>query len=305
MRAAALLVSCLALVQPVFAQGAGGASPRILNGRLDTQAAGANLEATFQRLVSAQTEPGWIGYSVPTVSDANRRLCCNNGDTWISDGVVISNGRVATCGLEPGDRATRTSQGQPAGNQGPIHLEGPDTMVVLYRVEEKAVQKVRIFSPDCELDAGGRAIHWLDGVSPGASITMLSSMVSGNERLRSGAIAALAMHRDDVAVPALLTLARQDASGKVRGDALFWLAQTAGRKVAPDITAAIDNDPDTDVKKRAVFALSQLPRDEGIPLLIKVARTHQNPAVRKQAMFWLGQSKDQRALDFFAEILAK
>jgi len=304
MRAAALLLSGLAFVQPAFAQGSGGARPNILNGRLDTQAAGANFAATFQRLVAAQSEPAWIGYSVPTMNDANRRLCCS-GDTWISDGVIISNGRLATCGLEPGDRTTRTPQDQPATIQGPIRLEGPDSMVVLYRVEEKVVQKVRIFSPDCELDAGGRAIHWLEGVSAADSIKLLSSMVSGSDKVRSGAISALAMHRDEVAVPALLTLARQDASAKVRGDALFWLAQTAGRKVAPEITAAIDNDPDTEVKKRAVFALSQLPRDEGVPLLIKVAKTNQNPAVRKQAMIWLGQSKDQRALDFFAEILAK
>jgi len=27
--------------------------------------------------------------------------------------------------------------------------------------------------------------------------------------------------------------------------------------------------------------------------------------VRKQAMFWLGQSRDPRALDFFAEVLGK
>ena len=57
------------------------------------------------------------------------------------------------------------------------------------------------------------------------------------------------------------------------------------------------------MKKNAVFALSQLPKNEGVPLLIKVARTNANPAVRKQAMFWLGQSKDPRALDFFAEVL--
>jgi hypothetical protein len=36
-----------------------------------------------------------------------------------------------------------------------------------------------------------------------------------------------------------------------------------------------------------------------------VAKTNQNPAVRKQAIFWLGQSKDPRALDFFAEVLGK
>jgi HEAT repeat protein len=59
------------------------------------------------------------------------------------------------------------------------------------------------------------------------------------------------------------------------------------------------------VKKKAVFALSQLPKDEGVPLLIKVARTNTNPEVRKQAMFWLGQSKDSRAVDFFADVLRK
>jgi len=47
-----------------------------------------------------------------------------------------------------------------------------------------------------------------------------------------------------------------------------------------------------------VFALSPLPKDEGVPKLIQVAQTNRNPAVRKQAIFWLGQSEDARALDF-------
>lgn len=61
----------------------------------------------------------------------------------------------------------------------------------------------------------------------------------------------------------------------------------------------------TDVKRKAVFALTQIPRDEGVPLLIEVARTNRNPEVRKQAIFWLGQSKDPRALDFIEKILTK
>jgi len=59
------------------------------------------------------------------------------------------------------------------------------------------------------------------------------------------------------------------------------------------------------VKERAVFALSQLPKDEGVPKLIDVARTNRNPVVRKQAIFWLGQSRDPRALDFFVEVLGR
>ena len=358
----------------VVPQGSGAPAPqpRVINGRLVPQAAGANLDATFRRLVAAQTEPAWIGYSVPAVqTSSDHRFCC--GDTYISDGVVITNGRLATCGLEPGDRTVRTSQGQPIQNQGPIRLEGPESMVVLYRVEEKAVQKVRIFSPDCELDAGGRTIQWLEAVSGADSVKLLGTFVSRAEvksdKLTDGAISAIAMHQDEAAdvaleqlagkdnpefvrrkvtfwmgnargrrgfeavkkiarddpseevrkgamfglsqssdaqsIPELIRFARQDASPRVRGEAIFWLAQKAGQRAAAEITASIENDPDTDVKKRAVFALSQLPKDEGVPLLIKVAKTNQNPAVRKQAMFWLGQSKDPRALDFFAQVLAK
>jgi hypothetical protein len=347
--------------------------PRVLNGRLVPQAAASGLDAAFQRLAAAQTEPAWIGYSVPAAGSGERRLCCS-ADTYISDGIVISNGRLATCGLEPGDRTMKTSQGQPLANQGPIRLEGPDTMIVLYRVEEKTVQRIRIFSPDCELDAGGRTILWLDGVNSAESVKLLGTFVAKAEvrsdKLTDAAISAIAMHKDEAAdaalehlaaardnpefvrkkvtfwmghargrrgfeavkriaredpsedvrksamfglsqssdeqsIPELVRFARQDASPKVRGEAIFWLAQKAGQKAAAEITSTIENDPDTDVKKRAVFALSQLPKDEGIPLLIKVAKTNQNPAVRKQAMFWLGQSKDPRALDFFAQVLSK
>jgi HEAT repeat protein len=86
---------------------------------------------------------------------------------------------------------------------------------------------------------------------------------------------------------------------------LFWLAQKAGKEAMAVISGAIDNDPDTEVKKKAVFALSQLPKDEGVPRLMEVARNNRNPAVRKQAMFWLGESKDPRAVKFFEEILSR
>ncbi len=48
-----------------------------------------------------------------------------------------------------------------------------------------------------------------------------------------------------------------------------------------------------------------MPADEGVPKLIEIARTNRNPVVRKQAMFWLGQSKDPRAVKFFEDVLTK
>ena len=116
---------------------------------------------------------------------------------------------------------------------------------------------------------------------------------------------ALSVSKEPAALTQLLVSARTDSSGHLRGQALFWLAHKAGQKETAAITRAISDDPDTKVKKQAVFALQQLPRDEGIPLLIHVARTNSNPEVRKQAMFWLGQSQDPRALKFFEDILTK
>ena len=95
---------------------------------------------------------------------------------------------------------------------------------------------------------------------------------------------ALSQSSERAVTPDSMRFARQDPSPKVRGEAIFWLSQRAGQRAAAQITAAIEKDPDTDVKKRAVFALSQLPKDEGVPLLIQVAKTNTNPAVRKQAI---------------------
>lgn len=246
-------------------------------------------------------------------------------------------------------------------------------MTVLLRVNEKRVERVRVFSEGCALDAGGRAVIWLENVRPADSVAYLEGLVTGQgerpvrDRITDEAVSAIALHGDGAADSALERLlapgqlervrrsvpfwlgntrgrrglevlrrvVKEDASGEVRkkavfgisqsrepgatdalidaarandstsvrGEAIFWLAQKAGQKAAAAITERIEQDPDTEVKKRAVFALSQLPKEEGVPLLIKVARTHTNPAVKKQAMFWLGQSKDPRALEFFAEIL--
>ena len=45
------------------------------------------------------------------------------------------------------------------------------------------------------------------------------------------------------------------------------------------------------MKKRAVFALSQLPANEGVPKLIEVASSHSNPAVRnRRCSGWASRS---------------
>ena len=111
---------------------------------------------------------------------------------------------------------------------------------------------------------------------------------------------------NDEGINFLIKVAETDPDRELRKQALFWLGQTAGRRGLEVLGNVVEkSDDDTEVQKQAVFAISQRPKDESVPLLIKIARTHPKPAVRKQAMFWLGQTGDQRALEFFKEILAK
>jgi hypothetical protein len=46
-----------------------------------------------------------------------------------------------------------------------------------------------------------------------------------------------------------------------------------------------------------------MPKEEDVPKLIQVAQRNKNPEVRNQAMFWVGQSTDPRALEFFEKVL--
>jgi hypothetical protein len=107
--------------------------------------------------------------------------------------------------------------------------------------------------------------------------------------------------------PELLRLARdEDVSRGTRRSAVFWVGQAAGEAATAGLDSLVDDrDADLEVREQAVFALSQRPHDEGVPILIRIARTSQSPSIRKKALFWLGQSEDPRALALFEEILTK
>jgi hypothetical protein len=107
--------------------------------------------------------------------------------------------------------------------------------------------------------------------------------------------------------PRLIALAKNpNVPSQTRRQAVFWVSQAAGEAATKGLDDLVgDNSVERDVREQAVFALSQRPKAEGVPALIKVARTNRDPSIRKKAMFWLGQSNDPRAIALFEEILAR
>lgn len=249
-------------------------TPRLSNGRIEPHAT-TNIARDLPALANTLSEPTWVGYTQPLI-DGDHQMC----DYWNN-----------------GNRYTQSTD--------PIRLEPADFFFVMFRIENRQITRIRTYSDNCPLDAGGKAVHWFNNVAVNDSVSYMKTFIgaTATRKMMDSAVTVLALTEGQQPLNELIALANNGTTASVKGNALFWLAQRAGQKAVGTITAAIENDPDTEVKKKAVFALSQLPKDEGVPLLIQQARTNKNAAVRKQAMFWLGQSKDPRALKFFEEIL--
>jgi HEAT repeat protein len=123
---------------------------------------------------------------------------------------------------------------------------------------------------------------------------------SGDELLTAASLA------DSVVIwPELLRMARDRGMPReTRQQAMFWLGQAAGEAATRGLDSiVVDDRGELEVREHAVFALSQRPSDEGVPALIRIARTNPHPELRKKALFWLGQSDDPRAVTLFEEIL--
>jgi hypothetical protein len=159
--------------------------------------------------------------------------------------------------------------------------------------------------------------EWPEG---GSTVTDLGTMSAREAAMGLIELARIATSRggEEVIFPAtiadsfvawrpLLSLAKDPSVHRAsRKQAIVWVSQAAGDKAAEGLGDLVgDDEEDREIREQAVFALSQLPNDEGIPILLRVARTNKDREIRKKAMFWLGQSDDPRALALFEEILSR
>ena len=154
----------------------------------------------------------------------------------------------------------------------------------------------------------------LGGVAPGESAEYLLGIVRrGHTGGSAQAILPAVLADSAVVWPVLLTIARdsENLSSTARQEAAFWLSRFAAAAAngrGQDLFGDDEQDDGRDsgeegLRKHAVFVLSQLPHREGIPALLDIARSNHNRQVRSQALFWLGQSADARALALFEALL--
>ena len=181
---------------------------------------------------------------------------------------------------------------------------GPGRLVVVRRDGETV---------DLRFYVGGRwransSVTDLGNVGARAATDFLIGLANSNDgKVGKEAVMPVTLVDSVEVWPMLMRIARNDSRPRgIREGATFWLGQLAEEPATRGLAELVgDAALDREVRKSAVFALSQRRDKEGVPALINVVRTSKDPELRKSALFWLAQSKDPRALDLIEELLTK
>jgi HEAT repeat protein len=92
---------------------------------------------------------------------------------------------------------------------------------------------------------------------------------------------------------------------EMRKQALFWAGQNGGASTE-SFANLYDKMTDSEIKEQLIFVLSQRSRDgKALEKLMDIARTDKDRDLRGKAVFWLGQSKDPRAVKFLEDLISK
>jgi len=253
--------------------------PRLASGKIESRAASGSLAQQIRGVAG----PAWVGYTMAAVP--GQRGCCmsiNNG--------VCSYG----CALEGG---SMTGVSCPA-NQGDntVFLEGERSVNILFRVDQGEIERVRAFSPSCQLDISNLTLHWLTGVQPSDSVALLKTLTTQRS---NSALSAIAAHADPSADAYLKEVAEsQTALRRDRERAANSLAHSRGAAGMAIVTKLLESDPDEQFRASLPGAIAQAPGNAGTSTLIDIATKDKSRKVREKAFFWLGRSSDIRAQKF-------
>ncbi len=285
----ALVLGAALVAAPTLAQGR--ITGTAINARPLAQSLAAEVRATAGRAT-----PSWIGYRMPMVAGP-RQMCC-------SDSISIAGPDGAgICRLESGGGISMSSGDSRDPRSSRVVLEPATEFLILARLENGTVTRVRTFSPDCDVDASGVSFAWLTEVKPDDSLGWLSSLVTssaesgeGHDRVGKTSLAAIALHDGGAADRVLEGFVAPGRPEWLRSETAFWLGSTRGEPGASLLARMMAQDPSDKVRDKATFGLSVSKSPLALPTLVAAARGDRSTRVRGQALFWLAQKAGRDAL---------
>ena len=284
-----LLAAAAVLAAPAQA---GAQAPVVQNGTVE--ASPATIDAA---IAAAGPHPAWVGWRVPMVP-GDRDLC----STW-SDGAAVFRGELLE--PDPGGAPPR-----PAAPSPTVGLERGTGLVVLARIAEGRVERLRITSDACAIDAGGRTLRWLTSVSPAASVAFLDRFtrpdapsVHASRRLAESAVFALGLHDAPEARTILERLTDRTSDAALRREAAAMLTSVHGEAGFTRVRTLFESEPDQRTRRQFVAVLARSPLPTVPEALAAIARTDADAGVRAEAAAHYVRRAGAPALDAALRLL--
>jgi HEAT repeat protein len=149
-----------------------------------------------------------------------------------------------------------------------------------------------------------KAIFWL-GQQRDADPQLLIDLYGqlGSPGLKEQVFMALSQGDDERSTGWILERALDQSEDiDLRKQALFWAGQR--RSVNLDrLQGLYARLTDVEMKEQLIFLYAHRPEEAAVDRLIEIARSEEDRELRKKAIFWLGQTRDERAIAFLLELV--
>jgi hypothetical protein len=151
----------------------------------------------------------------------------------------------------------------------------------------------------------GSAIFWLSQVDDDRAVGMLNDILKSatSSEIQDKAIFGLSQHHSGKGMAILRDYAEQESAPEAaRGKAIFWLGQGKddGGQYLRSLYGRVQSH---ELKDKIIFSISQKRDAASVDWLMNVAKNDPDRDARKKAMFWLGQSHDQRVSAFLSDMI--
>lgn len=268
------------------AVGAQQAQMQIQNGRVETRAA-TSLDREVAAAGAAGGEAVWIGWREPMI-DGPRNMCSFYSDRDYPNGI---RGDVLDSGI---NGEWHPPQLTPAA--GPAQLEGGTSLVVLARIVDKKVERLHTIGDDCPIDANGRTVYWLTGISTTESLRFLEALAHPDypnltrgaaQNLVNEATSAIALHRGPEADAMLDRMATSDPDSTLRHRAASLLGSNRGAHGFETLRRLLDTDKTTDGHRAIASALAQTRQPQTADVLLALAKSDPDSQVRSTAVYYV------------------
>jgi len=259
--------------------------PPVQNGRVETRQP-ADLAGEIRTIAGSVADPVWVGWRAAMI--AGPRSLCN----WYVDDDMAVRGFLASTGA-PG----ASSVPQIAPPVGPVPIEAGTGLVILARLVDGQVERLRTLTDDCPIDAGGRTIYWFDGIDATRSLAYLDTLtglddLDGLDRTSANArrsrarsaVSAIALHADSGADAILDRLAASDETS-LRRHAFTQLGAYRGQHGFETLRRLIGIETDASLRRSLVQALAQTGRPQAADTLLGLARNDADARVRAEATY--------------------